>query len=221
VLSTQVRPLRADAQRNRERLLKVAVHAFSHKGPDVTLESIASEAGVGIGTLYRHVPTREALIEAAYRNELARLCAGVPELLQTMPADVALRTWMDRFIDYLATKRGMADALRMVIASGGNPHAQSRERLLEAVGSLLKAGADQGALRRDIDPADVMIGISGVSLAAGAPQQREQAGRLLDLLVDGLRYRPPGKIRVGRQPSAPVVHDNSKGGNQEGRILFG
>jgi hypothetical protein len=112
-----------------------------------------------------------------------------------MPADVALRTWMDRFIDYLATKRGMADALRIVIASGGNPHAQSRERLLEAVGSLLKAGADQGALRRDIDPADVMIGISGVSLAAGAPEQREQAGRLLDLLLDGLRYRPPDRPR--------------------------
>ena len=191
MLTTQARPLRADAQRNRERLLKVAARAFSHKGPDVTLESIASEAGVGIGTLYRHFPTREALIEAAYRNELARLCAGVPELLRTMPADAALRTWMDRFIDYLATKRGMADALRTVIASGGNPHAQSRESLLEAVRTLLKAGADQGSLRRDIDPADVMIGISGVSLAAGTPDQREQAGRLLDLLLDGLRYRQP------------------------------
>jgi AcrR family transcriptional regulator len=203
VLTTRARPLRADAQRNRERLLKVAVHAFLHKGADVTLESIASEAGLGIGTLYRHFPTREALIEAAYRNELARLCAGVRELLRTMPADVALRTWMDRFIDYLATKRGMADALRMVIASGGNPHAQSRERLLEAVGSLVKAGADQGALRRDIDPADVMIGISGVSLAAGAPEQREQAGRLLDLLLDGLRYRPPGQSPRRTPPRRP------------------
>src|SRR5712671_4928263 len=161
--TTEPRPLRADAQRNRDRLLEGAVRAFSHDGPDVTLESIASEARVGIGTLYRNFPTREALIEAAYRSELARLCAGVPDLLETLPVDVALRTWMDRFIDYLATKRGMADALRMVIASGGNPHAQSRERLLEAVGSLLKAGADHGALRRDIDPADVMIGISGVS----------------------------------------------------------
>jgi len=197
VLTTQARPLRADAQRNRERLLKVAVHAFSHNGPDVTLESIAGEAGVGIGTLYRHFPTREALIEAAYRNELARLCAGVPELLRTMPADVALRTWMDRFIDYLATKRGMADALRMVIASGGNPYAQSRERLLEAVGSFLKAGADQRVLRHDVDPSDVMTGISGVSLVAGTLDQREQAGRLLDLLMDGLRHRP-GQRRAAR-----------------------
>jgi len=165
------------------------VRAFSHGGPDVTLESIAGDAGVGIGTLYRHFPTREALIEAAYRSELARLCAGVPELIQTLPADIALRTWMDRFIDYLATKRGMAEALRRVIASGGNPFAESRESLLEAIGSLLKAGAAQGELRGDVDPADVMFGISGVSLVAGEPEQRDQAGRLLDLLVDGLRYR--------------------------------
>jgi AcrR family transcriptional regulator len=190
------RPLRADARRNRDRLLEIAVRAFSQGGPDVTLESIAKEAGVGIGTLYRHFPTREALIEAAYRSELARLCAGVPELLATMPADAALRTWMDRFIDYLATKHGMADALRAVIASGGNPFAQSRESLLDAVGTLLRAGAepaDNGSpkLRDDVEAADVMAGLSGVSLAAGAPGQREQAGRLLDLLLDGLRYRPP------------------------------
>jgi AcrR family transcriptional regulator len=94
------RPLRADAQRNRELLLEVAVRDFSQDGPDVTLESIAAEVGVGIGTLYRHFPTRQALIEAAYRSELVRLCAGVPELLRTKSADVALRTWMDRFIDY-------------------------------------------------------------------------------------------------------------------------
>jgi Tetracyclin repressor-like, C-terminal domain len=107
-----------------------------------------------------------------------------------MPADVALRTWMDRFIDYLATKHGMAEALRTVIASGGNPFAESRESLLEAIDSLLKAGAAQGDLRGDIDAADIMFGISGISLVAGAPEQRDQAGRLLDLLLDGLRYRP-------------------------------
>jgi AcrR family transcriptional regulator len=195
VSTAQARPKRADAQRNRDRLLKVAVSAFSHDGPDVTLESIASDAGVGIGTLYRHFPTREALIEAAYRNELARLCAVVPEMIQTLPADVALRTWMDRFIDYLATKHGMAEALQRVIASGGNPFAESRESLLRAIASLLKAGAAQGELRDDIDPGDVMFGISGVSLVAGAPEQRDQAGRLLDLLLDGLRYRPPGRQR--------------------------
>jgi AcrR family transcriptional regulator len=198
VSTAQARPKRADAQRNRDRLLEVAVSAFSHDGPDVTLESIAIDAGVGIGTLYRHFPTREALIEAAYRSELARLCAAVPELIQTLPADVALRTWMDRFIDYLATKHGMAEALRRVIASGGNPFAESRESLLGAIASLLQAGAAQGVLRGDIDPADVMFGISGVSLVAGAPEQRDQAGRLLDLLLDGLRYRAPGRKNVRR-----------------------
>jgi AcrR family transcriptional regulator len=183
-------PQRADARRNRDRLLEVAVRAFTQSGLDVTLDSIAREAGVGIGTLYRHFPTREALIEAAYRNELARLCDSVTDLLRETPPEVALRTWMDRFVDYLATKRGMADALRAVIASGGNPYAHSRDSLLTAVGTLLSAGSAAGTVRSDVDPADVLAGLSGVSLAAGEPAQRDQARRLLDLLLDGLRYRP-------------------------------
>ncbi len=186
------RPLRADAQRNRDRLLDVAVRAFSQDGPDVTLDAIAKDAGVGIGTLYRHFPTREALIEAAYRNELARLCDAVPDLLQAMPPDQAMRTWMDRYIDYMSTKRGMADALRAVIASGGSPYAQSRDRLTTAITTLLQAGAAAGTLRPDVEPADVLASLSGVSLAAGEPAQRDQARRLLDLLVDGLRYRAAG-----------------------------
>jgi AcrR family transcriptional regulator len=97
-------------------------------------------AGVGIGTLYRHFPTREALVEAAYRNELARLCDVVPDLLAAEPPDQAMRIWMDRFVDYMSTKHGMADALRAVIASGGNPFAESRDRLLAAVTALLEAG---------------------------------------------------------------------------------
>ncbi len=186
--ATGSRPLRADAQRNRDRLLDVAVRAFSQDGPDVTLDAIAKDAGVGIGTLYRHFPTREALIEAAYRNELARLCDAVPDLLRAMPPDQATRAWMDRYIDYMSTKRGMADALRAVIASGGTPYAQSRDRLTTAITTLLQAGAAAGTLRADVEPADVLATLSGVSLAAGEPGQRDQARRLLDLLVDGLRY---------------------------------
>ncbi|MGY1615508.1 TetR/AcrR family transcriptional regulator [Geodermatophilus sp. SYSU D00691] len=185
--ATGGRALRADAQRNRDRLLEVAAHAFA-AGEDVTLEAIAREAGVGIGTLYRHFPTREALVEAAYRNELARLCDAAAELLQTQPPEAALRTWMDRFVDYMTTKRGMADALKAVIASGGNPFAHSRDRMTEALALLLRAGAEAGTLRADADPADVLTGLSGISLAAGDAERREQAGRLLDLLVDGLRY---------------------------------
>jgi AcrR family transcriptional regulator len=189
VLEAGGRTLRADARRNRDRLLSVAVRAFSQDGPDVTLDSIAKEAGVGIGTLYRHFPTREALIEAAYRSELARLCDAVPDLLRDMPPDEATRIWMDRYLEYMTTKRGMADALRVVIASGGTPYAQSRDRLITAITSLLQAGAASGALRADIEPADVLASLSGISLAAGEPAQRAQARRLLDLLMDGLRYR--------------------------------
>jgi AcrR family transcriptional regulator len=186
---TGPRPLRADAQRNRDRLLDAAVRAFSQTGTDVTLDAIAKDAGVGIGTLYRHFPTREALVEATYRNELARLCDAATELLGTMSPDEALRTWMDRFVDYMTTKRGMADALRAVIASGGNPFAESRHHMTVAIATLLKAGAAAGTVRSDVAPEDVLASVSGVSLAAGDPTQRDQAGRLLDLLMDGLRYR--------------------------------
>lgn len=181
--------MRADAQRNREQLLAVAVASFSRdSGAEVTLESIARDAGVGIGTLYRHFPSREALVDAAYRSELARLCDSVAQLLAELPADTAMRAWMDMFIEYMTTKKGMSGALRMVIASGGNPFAESRSRLLAAFSALLTAGAADGTLRADVDPADLLAGLSGVSLAVGDPARREQAGRVLDLLMDGLRY---------------------------------
>jgi len=186
------RPLRADARRNRDRLLEVAVRAFSRgseDGTDVPLDAIARDAGVGIGTLYRHFPTREALVEAAYRNELSRLGDSVADLLNGRPADQALRAWMDRFVDYTTTKQGMADALRAVIASGGDPFAQSRARLTEAVATLLRAGAADGTLRKDVEPDDVLIGLSGLSVATEDPARRAQAGRLLDLLMDALRPR--------------------------------
>jgi AcrR family transcriptional regulator len=126
------------------------VRAFAQEGPDATLDAIAKDAGVGIGTLYRHFPTREALVEAAYRNELARLCDAVADLLAAMPPDEAMRAWMDRFVGYMTTKRGMADALRAVIASGGNPFAQSRDRLTGAITVLLRAAAAAGTVRPDI-----------------------------------------------------------------------
>jgi AcrR family transcriptional regulator len=183
------RPPRADARRNRELVLDAAVRAFTDRGLDATLDAIAKDAGVGIGTLYRHFPTRDALIEAAYRNELTRLCDAVPELLDARAPDVALRAWMDRYIDYMTTKRGMASALQAVIDSGGNPYAHSRDRLTGALGALLSAGVDAGTLRDDVAAADVFAALSGISLSAGRPEQRDQAGRLLDLLLDGLRRR--------------------------------
>jgi AcrR family transcriptional regulator len=182
------RPQRADARRNRDRLLEVAVEAFTRDGLEATLDAIAKDAGVGIGTLYRHFPTRESLVEAAYRNELTKLCESADELLESQPADQAVREWMNRFTDYLSAKRGMADVLRALIASGGDPYAHSRDRLLEAIGLLLSAGAEAGTVRSDVEPGDVLASLSGVALASGQPDQREQAGRLLDLLMDGLRF---------------------------------
>ncbi|NHC13219.1 TetR/AcrR family transcriptional regulator [Motilibacter deserti] len=186
---TGKRPLRADAQRNRDKLLAAALAAFAGPaGADASLESVAKQAGVGIGTLYRHFPTREALVEAVYRNEVERLCDAASGLLAGGAPDAALRQWMDGLVDYMTTKRGMAAALQSVIASGGDPFAETRGRLLSALQSLLDAAVAAGAIRGDVAAHDVLRGVSGVSLAA--PDDREQAGRLLDLLLDGLRYRP-------------------------------
>jgi AcrR family transcriptional regulator len=180
------RKLRADAQRNYDALIEAARAAFRDADADTSLEEIAKRAGVGIGTLYRHFPTREALVEAAYRTELDKLCDAAPTLLAQLSPERALRAWMDRFVDYMTTKRGMAEALKAVIASGGNPYAVSRDRMLAAVGSLLDAGIAAGTLRADVQAADVLASLSGVTLAAAG---RDQAGRLLDLLLDALRPR--------------------------------
>jgi AcrR family transcriptional regulator len=186
-VSTDPRPLRADARRNRDRLLDAAARAFTEHGADATLDAVAKDAGVGIGTLYRHFPTREALVEATYRHELDRLCDAADDLLAELPPDEATRAWMDRFVDYMTAKRGMSETLRAIIASGGDPYAHSRDRMQAAIGALLKASAAAGTLRADVRPEDVLRGVSGVSLATG--EERDQAARLLDLLMDGLRYR--------------------------------
>ncbi|MEU6218987.1 helix-turn-helix domain-containing protein [Streptomyces sp. NPDC047022] len=183
------KPLRADARRNREKILTAAARVFAEEGLDAHLERVAKEAGVGSGTLYRNFPTRELLIEAAYRNELSRLCDAAPDLLAAMPPHEALRAWMGRFIDYATAKLGMADALRAVVDSGVNPYAQSRELIMTALTSLLDAATTAGTIRPDISAPDMFAALTGVALASGKPDQREQAERLLDLILDGLRHR--------------------------------
>ena len=179
---------RADARRNRARLIEAALAAFT-AAPEATLESIARDAGVGIGTLYRHFPTREALIEAVYRAELERLCDGASELLGELAPDAALRAWFGRYAEFVTTKRGMAEALRAVIASGAITSSQTRERLSAAIQTILDAGVAAGTLRGDVQAADVSASLAGVVLAAGAPEQRDQAARMLELLVDAVRVR--------------------------------
>ena len=182
------RSLRADAQRNRDKLLAAATAAFAEEGEGVPLESIAERAGVGIGTLYRHFPSREALVAAAYRNEVDALCAAASDLVESLPADQAVRAWAERFADYIAAKRAMADALRSAAGSDSPLFAETRERILGALCLLLNAGAASSSLRADVDPKDVMRVLGGIWYLQDGPEWRADVGRMLDLVIDGLRY---------------------------------
>lgn len=174
--------VRADALRNRERLLAAAAAAFS-AGSDVSLEAIARDAGVGIGTLYRHFPSRESLTEAVYRAELAEVAASASQLLDQHPPAVALRRWMDRYADFVAAKKGMAESLRAVFESGALAPGDTRASIIAAVELLLRAGVDGGSLRAGVLADDVVSSMLGISLASGS---REQTQRMLDLLAAGL-----------------------------------
>jgi AcrR family transcriptional regulator len=177
--------LRADAARNRQKLLDAAGRAFADEGTQVSLESVAKRAGVGIGTLYRHFPTRDALVEAVYRHEVAQVSAAAGELLAEHSADVALAEWMNRFLDYMATKRGMADALQAMVASNSELFKESRSQMVGAIGELLDAGIASGTIRADANADDVFRAM-GVAKSIDDP---EQARRVLGLLVDGLRFQ--------------------------------
>jgi AcrR family transcriptional regulator len=182
---------RKDVRRNRERLIAAATQAYASGDDRVPLETIAKDAGVGIATLYRHFPTREDLVEAMYRDQVERLRAGAHELLLAYaPAD-ALRRWMDLFADWAATKHGMIDALRAVVFSGRLGMGEMREHLVAIVRLFLDAGAAAGDLRSDVSADDVAASLAGVLAVAGAPEQRAQALRIFDLLIDGLRPTAP------------------------------
>jgi AcrR family transcriptional regulator len=178
---------RTDALRNRDTLLRVARAAFATADGTVSLEGIAREAGVGIGTLYRHFPTREALVEAVYAAELDDLTGSVPTLLAQLPPDAALRTWMGRYATFVATKRGMADTFRAAVASGRIATPITRERITTAIATILARGADTGSLRADVASEDIAAMLLGIFLTTTAAP--EQTGRLLDLVMDALRPR--------------------------------
>ncbi|MFE4547077.1 TetR/AcrR family transcriptional regulator [Streptomyces sp. NPDC056785] len=180
------RSLRADARANHERLLEVAARAFAQEGTEASMKAIAAEAGVGIGTLYRRFPTREDLIEATYRNETDRLCASARRLLDEETPQAALRAWMEAFVDYMLTKRGMADALPVILASREGLRLHSRDALGAAVTTLLEAGIAAGRVRRDAAPNDVLMALGGITLISGHEHERALASRLITLLLDGL-----------------------------------
>ena len=174
--------MRADAQRNRDKLLHAAAEAFAAGGTDASLEAIAKRAGVGIGTLYRHFPTREALVDAAYRTEVDHLCA-VDELLATLEPDAALAEFMDRFADYSATKRGMAAALDQLTAGGSNVRSETSAQIRGSVATLLDAAVAAGTIRSDVDAGDVL----GALRAVWQADDLARAHRIAKLLMDGLR----------------------------------
>ncbi|MBO0804342.1 MAG: TetR/AcrR family transcriptional regulator [Nocardiopsaceae bacterium] len=179
--------MRADAQRNRERLIAAGRTVFAQGSEAATLEDVARAAGVGIGTLYRHFPTREALVDAIYASQLDEVTSCVPGLLRTYPADRALRAWMDRYAMFVEAKRGILGTLRSGWAAGTIATPDTRARITAAIGEFLAAGAEQEVLRSDLPAEDVTVALVGVFMSTTTIGSPDQAGRLLDLLVAGLR----------------------------------
>lgn len=182
--------LRADAARNRASLLAAATRAFATSDTEPSMREIARQAGVGVGTLYRHFPTRESLVDAVYQDQVVRLTTGAQTLLDAHPPAKALRLWMDLFADWLATKHGMTDTLLAMIDTGEISLAHSRRELLTAITTILDAGATAGDIRTDTSAEDVAAALLGLLAVSGKPEHRAQAHRLLDLLMDGLRPHP-------------------------------
>jgi len=186
-----VRPMRADAQRNRDKLLRVATEAFTELGVEVPLEEIARRAGVGIGTFYRHFPTREALVVAVYRQLIDDLAAAARELPLVHPPAEALRQWMHAFVDYATVKRGMVVLLKSMMETESQLFDDARATLNAAAGSLMTAAAQAGAIRPDVGPAEVIRAIGGICMATDRPGSGQTAIALVDLVFDGLRYGAP------------------------------
>ena len=185
---TDLTSQRSDARRNREKLLAAAADAFATSGVSSSLEEIARQAGVGVGTLYRHFPSREALVVATYRHEVEQLCDSVGDLQATMAPDAALRAWMDGFIRYTAAKRGMGEALQAVMASDSALYADAYAGLVAALDALIGAAVAAGTIRPDARGEDVLRALGAIWMIRESEQREEQAKRVLDLLMDGLRY---------------------------------
>ena len=182
-----VRKPRSDAQRNRERILEVAKEAFTHSGPNTSLDDIAKHAGVGPGTLYRHFPTRDALLEAVYRAEVEKLAAEEPKLAQALPPIEALRAWMLLVVDYIATKQIIAPALNTIVGGPSKLYEGSRAQIAGAIQALVKRAVESGDIRGDLDPFDLLRAVIGVCNVASSPDWLQSARRLVDTLIIGSR----------------------------------
>jgi AcrR family transcriptional regulator len=194
-----VRKPRADAVRNRERVLEAAKAVFSAGGPDASLEAVARRAGVGIGTLYRHFPTREALFEAVYRREVQQLSELPEQLKELSPVD-ALRRWLKSNVAFVATKKGMLAALALTVHGSSELYAHTFERLTTAIGTLLDRAIATGEIRADISPEDLLRALVGMCYMHDQPGWQNSVLRLVDVFVDGLRVQT-GVDRPAKSPS--------------------
>jgi AcrR family transcriptional regulator len=176
---------RADAQRNRERILEVAKEAFARHGANASLDDIAKQVGVGPGTLYRHFPTREELLQAVYRAELEKLAAAEQKFAQTMAPIDALRAWLLLFVDAIAAKQLIAAALNTLLGDPKKVFEASHAKMYQAIRALVKRGVESGEIRSDLDPADLLRALVGVSNVASSPDWQQSARRLVDILITG------------------------------------
>jgi AcrR family transcriptional regulator len=178
---------RADAQRNRERILEIAKEAFTRSGANISLDDVAKHAAVGAGTLYRHFPTRDALLEAVYRTEVEKLAAAERKLAATMPPLEALRAWMLLFVDYIETKQIIAAALNTLVGGPSKIFEASGDLIKGAIHALVKRAVKSGDIRPDLDPLDLLRALVGVANVASAPDWPQSARRLVDILLLGSR----------------------------------
>jgi AcrR family transcriptional regulator len=184
------RPLRKDAQRNRSLLLDSAAKLFAEHGVDYPLEDVARDAGVGIGTLYRHFPTRNALVEAVYRREVAVLCDSVDGLLATLEPIDALDAWMHNFVAYVATKRGLSATLHELMDAEPDLFTETRANIRSAASRVLDAAVESGEIRPVLDADDLVRAMSSICMSADDPDHPERSARLVGVLLDGMRARP-------------------------------
>jgi AcrR family transcriptional regulator len=178
---------RADAQRNRERILEVAKQAFTRSGADTSLDDIATQAGVGAGTLYRHFPTREALLAAVYRTEVEKLAAAEKRLADELAPLEALRAWMLLFVDYIATKKIIAPALNAMLGEHSKVIEAGYAQIQGAIRALVKRAIDGGEMRSNIEPVDLLKALVGVAFMSNSPDWQQSARRLVDILINGSR----------------------------------
>jgi AcrR family transcriptional regulator len=179
--------MRANARRNREKLLAAALEEFNRVGKDAPLDGIARAAGVGIATLYRHFPTREALVLATYEHEVDQVCATADELLATLPPDRALREWMAELTALLVTKQHMSEALRSVGPSDEAWESETYTKVYDTIGVLFSAGVAAGTIRSDMETSDVVLAMSGLLRLDVTGDWKAQAERQIRLLMDGLQ----------------------------------